>query len=142
MFFQKKSEDPWDQKPMIVGMEEPAECPAGERNATEEKRSPMLCPWCGGEMTWGELRTSRPVWWVTEKRTMRERLLGCDPQKSLRVDHEGIFEPHKTAWHCWNCRKLVIDTKKMVHPNEMETRFDVKIQEREEKEKNNGSAIF
>lgn len=147
MIFQKKSEDPWDQEPKSVKITSSEEAdhsvPQDAEPNEPQDQPPMRCPWCGEDMQWGELRSVRPIWWITEKTGWKERLIGYDPHKSLRVDDEGVLDLYKTAWHCEACHKMVIDTTGMQHPYEVDTNFDKRMQEQEETEEtDNGTALF
>lgn len=133
MPFWKKSEDPWDQKPkkqkpavretdMPVRPEEKWKNPlerlddwnekrlAAAAEAAEAKRlPPEKCPWCGKDMEQGFLITGRDsIQWYPG--IYKTAWISRDRTGSLRIDTDGEFVSYKVAWHCKDCKKMVLDT--------------------------------
>lgn len=151
----KKSDDPWDIDPQKARArrereeKEPVPTLLGaikewnqERKEEREAREaalaaepPAKCPWCGEDMERGYLTGGRsPVAWTPGRLTTRSAWLVLSKEirdRRLRVDHEGDFFPHKTAWYCPNCAKMVIDTAEMPllngESNWPETEFDQEL---------------
>ena len=137
MSFWKKSDDPWDWKdeeerrprkaPAPPEEGQPAEPGLWEeikdlgkvlteswsprQKDEEDPIPPMTCPWCGKEMEGGYLFTGRDA---IHFRRKRPGLLTVRGTGDLRLDNEGGFPTYKTAWHCPDCRKLVVDTTGIV----------------------------
>lgn len=127
MPFRKKSEDPWDYEPErrdpVRREEEPPVSPDGEtqdrsacripfqsRDAGSQSPPPMACPWCGREMEMGYLSGSRGVFWIRGVPTARKFWLGAGRGNIIRVDTEGgLMTPHRTAWLCRACRRMVME---------------------------------
>ena len=123
MPFWKKSEDPWDRPPTQRREEMPdqekeslqetvqtwakefRECFA---SPPEEAPEPQVCPWCGGTMQGGYLISGQWIYWQTQKpRALSLRGHAAD---ALIINTEGgLSASYKTAWHCPDCRKLVLD---------------------------------
>ena len=123
MPFWKKSEDPWDRPPTQRREETPdqekeslqetvqswakefRECFA---SPPEEAPEPQVCPWCGGTMQGGYLSSGQWIYWQTQKpRALSLRGHAAD---ALIINTEGgLSASYKTAWHCPDCRKLVLD---------------------------------
>lgn len=89
-------------------------------NKTTQKTSAatMRCPWCGGEMQQGYLSSGRDaVYFSEQKPGMVEYLIRGAGW--LRLDNEGgSVHTYKTAWHCPDCRKLVVDTAGLDKPGQ------------------------
>ena len=123
MPFWKKSEDPWDRPPTQRREETPdqekeslqetvqswakefRECFA---SPPEEAPEPQVCPWCGGTMQGGYLISGQWIYWQTQKpRALSLRGHAAD---ALIINTEGgLSASYKTAWHCPDCRKRVLD---------------------------------
>lgn len=156
MAFWKRPEDPWDVDPQKERLRrekedrEPVPSLIGaikewnqERKAEQEAREaalaaepPEKCPWCGVDMERGYLASGRsPITWTPGRLTTRSAWLGAPKEirdRKLRVDHEGDFLAHKTAWYCQSCGKMVMDTSKMPLLNGEyqwpETEFDQELE--------------
>ncbi len=135
MPFWKKSEDPWDRPPTQRREETPdqekeslqetvqswakefRECFA---SPPEEAPEPQVCPWCGGTMQGGYLISGQWIYWQTQKpRALSLRGHAAD---ALIINTEGgLSASYKTAWHCPDCRKLVLDVTPPPRPQWEET---------------------
>ena len=126
MAFWKKSEDPWDLTPEKRRTEMPRE-ETEEKDSLretvqslakelkecfaappEEEPEPQACPWCGRVMQRGYLISGQWIYWQTQKpRALSLRGHAAD---ALVINTEGgLSASYKTAWHCPDCRKLVLD---------------------------------
>ena len=92
--------------------------PWDEKSPAKEVKTPQCCPWCGGEMRLGHLlaKGGGAVWWVQGEIEWKSKLIGPDPNQSLRVDDEGLLFTYKTAWYCPQCEKMAIDAAGMCPP--------------------------
>ncbi len=126
MAFWKKSEDPWDLTPEKRRTEMPRE-ETEEKDSLretvqslakelkecfaappEEEPEPQACPWCGRVMQRGYLISGQWVYWQTKKpRALSLRGHAAD---ALVINTEGgLSASYKTAWHCPDCHKIVLD---------------------------------
>lgn len=58
----------------------------------------------------GYLSGSRGVFWIRGVPTARKFWLGAGRGNIIRVDTEGgLMTPHRTAWLCRACRRMVME---------------------------------
>ena len=115
-FWKKKSEDPWDLDPNRPKKSVAVPAPAEEPERTippwvhkPEKPEPILCPWCGEPMEWGNLYAARGgtggsaflQWREGEHKGFLDSL-----RFTGRMVNLGWYEE---AWYCEPCGKLVLD---------------------------------
>lgn len=129
MPFWKQSDDPWDRKPpkQFTEPREPRENPLDtlktwndqRKTAAKEKEEarrlpPEKCPWCGKDMEQGYLHGGRGTlyWTPGVKPGLREALIGPS-NDAFQLDCEGVYNVYVTAWHCPECKKLMIDAAGM-----------------------------
>ena len=145
MAFWKKSDDPWDRKPVKTTYttfeEEPREEKKGlfqelrddileERDLYLEKREqkkaaaeaeaampPEKCPWCGKDMEKGYLSGYRggAVEWAPKK---PGALFGnAFTEETVVVTTEGSMSSYKTCWYCRDCSKMTLTITPYQGPN-------------------------
>ena len=66
----------------------------------------MNCPVCGKEMTKGFLRAARAVYFSEEE---LEHLFVRPNERIALLTRENLTSPSGTAWHCRDCKKVVVD---------------------------------
>lgn len=140
MAFWKKSDDPWDRKPVKTTYttfeEEPKEAEKGlleewrdeiqdwreKKKATAEVEAnmpPEKCPWCGKEMDKGYLISGKGgsyIEWTTKK---PKPFWGTafSGETPLVVSDEGDMVTYKTCWYCRDCCKMTMEVKPAMGPN-------------------------
>lgn len=109
MAFWKKGEDPWDRKPEKRKPTTQPEMPLKPPAWAQQKAPPppMTCPWCGEEMTGGNLYSAEGrstgclCWQEGGYKSWLDRMKPQEQYLSL-----GCYEE---AWYCAACQKLVLD---------------------------------
>jgi len=138
MAFWKKSDDPWDRKPVKTTYttfeEEPKEEEKGllqewrdeirdwqdKKKAAAEAEAnmpPEICPWCGKEMEKGYLTGYRGghAEWSTKKPGV---LFGnAFAEESIVVTDEGDMTSYKTCWYCRDCSRMTMEVLPAKGPN-------------------------
>ncbi len=155
MAFWKKSDDPWDRKPVKTTYttfeEEPKEEEKGffesiREDVTEwqEKKKaaaeaeanmpPEVCPWCGREMEKGYLigGGGYGVQWSTKKPGV---ILGTAfHEDTVVVSDEGSMTSYKTCWYCRDCQKMTMTVTPFKGANYSWENGKVVLPEEEEKD--------
>ena len=139
MAFWKKSDDPWDRKPVKTTYttfeEEPKPDEKGffesirddvtewqeKKKAAAEAEAnlpPEKCPWCGKEMDRGYLTGGKggySVQWSPKKPGV---LFGnAFAEESIVVSDEGGMTSYKTCWYCRDCCKMTMEVLPAQGPN-------------------------
>ena len=126
MAFWNKGEDPWDVKPKPVSVPNPDcdgepdtlldslkawnEARKEEKARREEPLPPEKCPWCGKEMEAGYIMGNRGIWWAPGRPDAWAKWVSvAAAEGAFQVDTEGGLATYRTAWHCPDCGKLVLD---------------------------------
>ena len=138
MPFWKKSEDPWDLPPEKRRAETPREETEGQESLREamqswakelkecfasppeEEPESQACPWCGRVMQRGYLVSGQWIYWQTRKPRALS-LTGHTADAVLLNTEGGLSASYKTAWHCLDCRRIVLDVPPPPAPQQPET---------------------
>lgn len=67
----------------------------------------MKCPYCGEEMIRGSLMSSRDITFAIDNPNGNLFRIKKRDELELSKGSEGI--PHCEAYHCSNCKKIMID---------------------------------
>ena len=66
----------------------------------------MKCPYCSREMTKGWVQSARRVLFTTNK---NDGGLDIKDKSDVVLTANNFFNPTCVAYHCGNCKKVVID---------------------------------
>ena len=66
----------------------------------------MKCPCCGNEMTKGLAQSARRILFTTEK---NDGFLDIKGKDDVVISYNNWSMPTCVAYHCGNCKKVVID---------------------------------
>lgn len=128
MAFWKKSEDPWDVEPekrrpvpaengekgpgLLDQLQDWNEARKAEKARRETPPPPIPCPWCGKTMETGYLMGNRGIWWAPGRPDAWAKWVSvAAAEGAFQVDTEGGLATYRTAWHCPDCGKLVLDVR-------------------------------
>ncbi|MBQ1877662.1 MAG: hypothetical protein II161_02495 [Erysipelotrichaceae bacterium] len=65
----------------------------------------MKCPYCGREMTPGYIQSARRVYFTETP----HELFFWPLKKDKTITRENIWSPTSPAYHCSNCKKVIVD---------------------------------